>query len=197
MNRYDYVILSMVVDATRLATMAETGNHVGDNNSGPPGSEQRPTDSELTSSKREMLERCLHALIHAKNDSHTLAALLLITRLCPASQLDSETLRRVFEAIGLGLPARLLVTAVQDGTGTALPPEELLSLGAALLAALSTDPDMVAHPQLLSTIPLLLGLLVDGPCWTPQKKAQSQEVREGSVLTGPTRKRCRPGQTGD
>ncbi|KAG7271383.1 hypothetical protein CRUP_019928 [Coryphaenoides rupestris] len=120
----------------------------------------------LTPSQRDVLERCLHALTHAKNDSHTLAALLLITRICPASQLDKPTLRRIFEAVGLNLPARLLVTTVRGGSDAAsasLPREELLSLGTALLAALSTDPDMASHPHLLSTVPLLLGLLADGP----------------------------------
>lgn len=33
----------------------------------------------LTEAQREVLERCLHALRHAKNDSHTLAALLLVS----------------------------------------------------------------------------------------------------------------------
>ncbi|KAL0166429.1 hypothetical protein M9458_038273, partial [Cirrhinus mrigala] len=33
--------------------------------------------SGLSPSQREVLERCLHALTHAKNDSHILAALLL------------------------------------------------------------------------------------------------------------------------
>ncbi|XP_030644969.1 neurochondrin isoform X2 [Chanos chanos] len=117
----------------------------------------------LSHAQQEVLERCLHALTHAKNDSHTLAALLLITRLCPAKQLDSGTLHRIFEAVGLNLPARLLVTAVRGSDGSGLPPEELLSLGTALLAALSTDPGMAAHPQFLSTIPLLLGLVADGP----------------------------------
>ncbi|CAL8365681.1 unnamed protein product [Arctogadus glacialis] len=122
----------------------------------------------LTPSQREVLERCLHALTHAKNDSHTLAALLLVTRICPASQLDKPTLRRIFEAVGLNLPHRLLVTAVRgsDSATASLPPEELLSLGTALLAALSTDPDMASHPHLLSTVPLLLGLLADGPSQT-------------------------------
>ncbi|XP_024251814.1 neurochondrin [Oncorhynchus tshawytscha] len=132
----------------------------------------------LSAAQREVLERCLHTLTHAKNDSHTLAALLLITRLCPAGQLDSATLRRIFEAVGLSLPARLLVTAVRGSDASGLPPEELLSLGTALLAALSTDPDMAAHPQLLTTIPLLLGLLADGPKWSPQKQAQHQ-ARQG------------------
>ncbi|XP_036371667.1 neurochondrin [Megalops cyprinoides] len=162
--------------------MTETGKAVGspvnDDSSeqGVGGGKECPgqANSTLTPAQRDMLERCLHALIHAKNDSHTLAALLLITRVCPANQLDSATLRRVFEAVGLGLPARLLVTAVRGGAGSELPPEELLSLGAALLAALSTDPGMAAHPQLLSTIPLLLGLLADGPTWTPQSQGQGQ-----------------------
>lgn len=138
----------------------------------------------LSEAQRQVLDRCLHALRHAKNDSQTLAALLLITRLCPASQLDRPTMRRIFEAVGLNLPARLLVTAVRDGAGSGLPPQELLSLGAALLAALSTDPDMAAHPRLLATVPLLLGLLADGSAPGLQKRAglgpEEEEVRRSA-----------------
>lgn len=32
----------------------------------------------LTAAQTELLEKCLHSLKHAKNDSHTLAALLLV-----------------------------------------------------------------------------------------------------------------------
>uniref|UniRef100_A0A4W6F5Q6 Neurochondrin n=1 Tax=Lates calcarifer TaxID=8187 RepID=A0A4W6F5Q6_LATCA len=135
----------------------------------------------LTDSQREVLEKCLHALRHAKNDSHTLAALLLITRLCPASQLDKPTLRRIFEAVGLNLPARLLVTAVRGSDDSGLPPHELLSLGTALLAALSTDPDMASHPQLLTTIPLLLGILANGPVLNQQKQAAQEQNRAGEM----------------
>ncbi|XP_042362321.1 neurochondrin [Plectropomus leopardus] len=128
----------------------------------------------LTDAQREVLERCLHALRQAQNDSHTLAALLLITRLCPANQLDKPTLRRIFEAVGLNLPARLLVTAVRGSDNSGLPPQELLSLGTALLAALSTDPDMASHPQLLTTVPLLLGIVANGPV-NQQKQEQNQD----------------------
>ncbi|XP_029298569.1 neurochondrin isoform X2 [Cottoperca gobio] len=127
------------------------------------GGSERDAGGGLTDVQREVLERCLHALKQAQNDSHTLAALLLITRLCPASQLDKPTLRRIFEAVGLNLPARLLVTAIRGSENSGLPPQELLSLGTALLAALSTDPDMACHPQLLTTIPLLLGIIANGP----------------------------------
>lgn len=81
------------------------------------------------------------------------------------------TLHRVFEAVGFNLPARLLITAIRGSESSGLPPEELLSLGTALLGALSTDPDMVTHPQLLSTVPLLLGLLESGAPFS-QKRAQ-------------------------
>ncbi|KAK9957065.1 hypothetical protein ABG768_011335 [Culter alburnus] len=146
----------------------------------------------LSPSQREVLERCLHALTHAKNDSHVLAALLLITRLCPAGQLDSGTLHRIFEAVGLNLPARLLVTAFRGDDSSGLPPEDLISLGAALLAALSTDAGMVAHPQLLSTVPLILSVLENGPTRT-QKRTQATNESEsisgsqtGSAADSPT-----------
>ncbi|XP_039547105.1 neurochondrin isoform X2 [Pimephales promelas] len=136
----------------------------------------------LSQSQSEVLERCLHALTHAKNDSHVLAALLLITRLCPAGQLDSGTLHRIFEAVGLNLPARLLVTAFRGEDGSGLPPQDLISLGSALLAALSTDASMVAHPQLLSTIPLILSVVENGPTRT-ERVNESKSVSESQSAT--------------
>ncbi len=109
---------------------------------------------------------------------------LQITRLCPASQLDKSTLRRIFEAVGLNLPARLLVTAVRGSENSGLPPHELLSLGTALLAALSTDPDMASHPQLLTTIPLLLGILANGPV-NQQKQAAQEQYQVGEMGQSP------------
>lgn len=87
-------------------------------------------------------------------------------------------MHRVFEAVGFNLPARLLVTAVRGNEASGLPPTELLSLGTALLAALSTDAEMATHPQLLGTIPLLLGLL-EGEA--PANKEQAQPSTTMSV----------------
>lgn len=71
------------------------------------------------------------------------------------------------------------MTAVRGSENSGLPPHELLSLGTALLAALTTDPDMASHPQLLSTIPLLLGILANGPTSNQQKQAaQKQDQAE-------------------
>ncbi|XP_038124559.1 neurochondrin [Cyprinodon tularosa] len=148
----------------------------------------------LTEAQRQMLDRCLHALRHAKNDSQTLAALLLMTRLCPANQLDKSTVRRIFDAVGLNLLARLLVTAVRGADGSALPPQELLSLGAALLAALSADPVMAAHPQLLATVPLLLDLLADGWVCHQQNRAG---VGPEDLPRGPNEARRRRSSAGD
>ncbi|KAA0710300.1 Neurochondrin [Triplophysa tibetana] len=169
--------------------MAENGCHVNpeevSNHQHPPNKEANgadipgslPDSCGLSLSQKEVLERCLHALTNAKNDSHILAALLLITRLCPAGQLDNGTLHRIFEAVGLNLPARLLVTAFRGGDSSGLPPQELISLGTALLAALSTDANMAAHPQLLSTVPLIMSILENGPSWTAEKNSSSPNTK--------------------
>lgn len=160
------------------------------------GGDTDGAEAGLSDAQREVLERCLHTLKHAKNDSHTLAALLLITRLCPANQLDRPTLRRIFEAVGLNLPARLLVTAIRGSEGCGLPQNELLSLGTALLAALSTDPDMVSHPQLLTTIPILLGMISNG--FNQQKEeTQAGENVPTSIKSESKTQLCSEEQKGD
>lgn len=103
-----------------------------------------------------------------------------MTRVCPAKQLDKSTLKRIFEAVGLNLPARLLVTAARGTDASSLPPQELLSLGTALLAALSTDPDMASHPQLLATIPILLGILVDAPVSQHQRDVEPRGQKQSA-----------------
>lgn len=162
--------------------MADSADVAAAVSSQPPGGAEEEqgggSGGGLTDAQREVLERCLHALKHAQTDSHTLAALLLITRLCPASQLDKPTLRRIFEAMGLNLPARLLVTAVRGTETSGLPQHELLSLGTALLAALSTDPDMASYPQLLTTIPLLLGIVANGPVSNQQEQNDAGELAQ-------------------
>lgn len=102
--------------------------------------------------------------------------------MCPANQLDKPTLKSIFEAVGLNLPARLLVTAIRGSETSALPPHELLSLGTALLAALSTDPDMASHPQLLTTVPILLGILANGPVLEQQKQEAQEKNQDGDTV---------------
>lgn len=43
------------------------------------GEEEKATRRNLSEAQKECLERCLHALKNAKNDSHTLAALFLVS----------------------------------------------------------------------------------------------------------------------
>lgn len=45
---------------------------------GADGSGSAAESNSLSSAQQDVLERCLHALTHAKNDSHILAALLLV-----------------------------------------------------------------------------------------------------------------------
>ncbi|XP_033493983.2 neurochondrin [Epinephelus lanceolatus] len=170
-------------DVTPAVSSQPPGKEEKDGGEGEGGSD-KDAEGGLTDAQREVLEKCIHTLRQAQNDSHTLAALLLITRLCPASKLDKPTLRRVFEAVGVNLPARLLVTAVRGSDNSGLPPQELLSLGTALLAALSTDPDMASQPQLLTTIPLLLGILANGLENQQEQKAQEHN-QDGDKKLGP------------
>lgn len=46
--------------------------------SGGDGSSPAAESNGLSAAQQDVLERCLHALTHAKNDSHILAALLLV-----------------------------------------------------------------------------------------------------------------------
>uniref|UniRef100_A0A8C9S8X7 Neurochondrin n=1 Tax=Scleropages formosus TaxID=113540 RepID=A0A8C9S8X7_SCLFO len=161
--------------------MAGTGGSTDGGTTSLPGSEEDAADGGaerrgLSADKQELLERCLDMLTQAQNDSQTLAALLVITRLCPANQLDRATLQRLFDAVGLALPARLLMTAMQTSAGSALSPEDMLSLGSSLLSALSSVPAMAAHPQLLRTVPLLLTLLSEGLEGDSAECAQLDEV---------------------
>lgn len=69
------------------------------------------------------------------------------------------------------------MTAFRRDDGSGLPPHELISLGTALLAALSTDASMAAHPQLLSTVPMILSILENGPNWTAENNPSSQNTK--------------------
>lgn len=60
----------MVMDEPRC-TGVPLGEEEMEGNSGASG-------DGLSHDQKEMLERCLHALTHAKNDSQTIAALLLV-----------------------------------------------------------------------------------------------------------------------
>lgn len=80
-----------MLDVYRLALeMAENGCHVNpesdsihqyspnEESNGADGPGSASDSCGLSASQKEVLERCLHALTHAKNDSHILAALLLV-----------------------------------------------------------------------------------------------------------------------
>ncbi|MBN3305865.1 NCDN protein, partial [Amia calva] len=120
-------------------------------------------------------------LSNAPDDNQSLACLLLITRFCPAAQLGRSTLRRVFEAVGFSLPTRLLVSAAKGDGGC--PPEVLLGLAVSLLAGFSSDPELVTHPQLLKTVPLLLDLVSqqqDLHCQNPDRQPQAKQGPESA-----------------
>lgn len=78
---------SLVVDGSPLAEESEQESAGGP---GGPG---------LSPSQQEVLERCLHTLTHARNDSHTLAALLLVGNhiLCHSRMPAFTLIRRLIQ----------------------------------------------------------------------------------------------------
>lgn len=65
-------------DATPAVSSQPPGKEEDGGGEGGGGSD-RDAGGGLTDAQTELLERCLHSLRHAKNDSHTLAALLLVS----------------------------------------------------------------------------------------------------------------------
>lgn len=73
------------VDCKPVFTMADNSVVIPVVSGRPPGEEEQGGEgggSGLTDAQMELLDRCLHALKHAQNDSHTLAALLLVSVSC-------------------------------------------------------------------------------------------------------------------
>ncbi|XP_069478697.1 neurochondrin [Ambystoma mexicanum] len=97
------------------------------------------------------LERCLEVLRAAKDDNEQFAALLLVTKLVRAGEVDAQTRRRIFEAVGFTFPNRLLSSNhAPDGC----PNHIFRALGIALLASFCTDPDLAIEPAVLDKIPI-------------------------------------------
>ena len=65
----------MLMDESRGSSIPGVNLPIG--NEPMEGLSEEPGD-DLSGGQKEVLERCLHALTHAKNDSQTLAALLLV-----------------------------------------------------------------------------------------------------------------------
>uniref|UniRef100_UPI00358E3AB1 neurochondrin isoform X2 n=1 Tax=Myxine glutinosa TaxID=7769 RepID=UPI00358E3AB1 len=102
------------------------------------------------------LERCLKLLKEPKNDSEQFALLLLITKLVRAEDTDTQTRRRIFDAIGFTFLNRLLSTScVQEGCSQ----EMYRGLALTLLACFCTDPDLSLHPQVTNKIPVFCDVL--------------------------------------
>ncbi|XP_048469047.1 neurochondrin isoform X2 [Rhincodon typus] len=99
--------------------------------------------------RNKTLGRCLQVLQDAKNDSEQFAALLLVTKVVKAGEIDAAARRRIFDAIGFSFPNRLLVTKESPH---GCPSQIFRALGMTLLACFSTNPDLVIHPQILNKI---------------------------------------------
>ncbi|XP_066494569.1 neurochondrin isoform X2 [Tiliqua scincoides] len=136
------------------------------------------------SNKNPALERCLGVLRDAGSDSEQFAALLLITKAAKAGEIDANTRRRIFDAVGFTFPNRLLASKEPP---EGCPQNTFQALGLTLLACFCTDPDLARHSQVLNKIPML-GDVVSTP--TPEDSSYSAMIDDayqclGAILATP------------
>ncbi|XP_078537272.1 neurochondrin [Lissotriton helveticus] len=118
-------------------------------------SETGPGTAEHTSNP--VLERCLEVLRSAKDDNEQFAALLLVTKAVRAGELEAQTRKKIFEAVGFTFPNRLLAS---KHTPEGCPDHMFRALGIALLASFCTDPELAAQPAVLNKISVFNEVLV-------------------------------------
>ncbi|XP_065838782.1 neurochondrin-like isoform X5 [Oscarella lobularis] len=97
------------------------------------------------------LERCLRLLNSSTSDNEVFAGLLLVTRIAKANELNAETRRRIFDAVGFKFLDRLLNTDVAPEGCAA---HVFRSLALSVLSCFATDKDLVTSPQMIEKIPL-------------------------------------------
>ncbi|XP_062513871.1 neurochondrin-like [Corticium candelabrum] len=105
------------------------------------------------------LEQYLDRLRKARSDNEIFACLLVITRLVQANQVDGETRRRIFDAVGFDFLNRLIATSVvPEGCSEHI----FSSLALTLLACFATDKELAADPQMLTKIPFFCEVIGSG-----------------------------------
>ncbi|XP_064636104.1 neurochondrin-like [Lineus longissimus] len=111
-------------------------------------------DHDVASSQ---LKECLDQIERSKSDNEMFAALFMVTRLVKAEERDSETRRKIIDAIGFKFIKRLLKTvSVPDDC----PKHVFMSLALSLLTSLCTgDQDLMGDPELLELVPVMNELL--------------------------------------
>lgn len=108
-SQFGFVGAKVMMAASAMESNETNGKDEQDDGKG-----EGDTDSSeggLSDAQREVLERCLHSLKHAKNDSHTLAALLLVSG---DDERDSRNLKLISKA------AMQIISAKQYTVGSSL-----------------------------------------------------------------------------
>ena len=110
-------------------------------------------DRTKTETKAEhILQQCITLWKNANSDNEKMAALMVITRLFNAQDSDSASRKILFQAIGFDFVNRLMKSPVPADC----PEHIYIALALSVLSAYATDDDLVAHPQMVQNIPLLV-----------------------------------------
>ncbi|GAB2301734.1 hypothetical protein Dimus_035760 [Dionaea muscipula] len=105
------------------------------------------------------LEDCLK-LLRGERDEQRLAGLLLVTKVCEKD--DHDSIRRVYDAVGVRFLDRLLRTGMGTGnvTGGSNDNDDVyLQLSVSILAAFCRVPQIAAADEMVAKIPLILQIM--------------------------------------
>ncbi|KAL8171678.1 hypothetical protein V2J09_023482 [Rumex salicifolius] len=103
------------------------------------------------------LDQCLK-LLRGERDEQRLAGLLLVTKFCDKD--DQDSIRRVYEAVGVQFLDRLLRTGMGEGIAPNNDNQDAyLQLSVTILSAFCRVPDIAASEDMVKKIPLMLEIM--------------------------------------
>ncbi|CAK8683665.1 unnamed protein product [Clavelina lepadiformis] len=113
----------------------------------------------MEEASQEPLERfnsLLKVVRKADNDNEKFASLLIITKMVKADVLTQQQRKKLFQALGLSFPLKLIANNDESDTSQR---QMLSNLGFSLLSAYSSVEDLLCSPELERAIPLTLRVL--------------------------------------
>ncbi|XP_043273414.1 neurochondrin homolog [Venturia canescens] len=104
----------------------------------------------------EGVKKCVAVLKMVESDSEKFAALFMVTKLVDATDCGPTAKKMLFEAIGTKFLRKLLSS---DDVPVDCPPQVYKSVALSILSSFCNEPELAAHPDMISHVPALLQIV--------------------------------------
>lgn len=104
----------------------------------------------------EPVQKCIAILKAVESDSEKFAALFMVTKCIKGKDCSTQAKKLIFEAIGTKFIRKLLSS---KDVPIDCPSQVYQSLALSILSALATEPELAAHPEMVSHIAALLQIV--------------------------------------